>query len=55
MSQSEIIAPMLSYDEINKQAEDFLREHKRNEILPESLSLTANLTPLVTINVLLRN
>jgi hypothetical protein len=55
MSQSDIIAPILSYDDINKRAEDFLREHKRNEILPESLSLTANLTPLVTINVLLRS
>ncbi len=55
MSQSDIIAPILSYDDINKRAEDFLREHKRNEILPESLSLTANLTPLVTINVFLRN
>ena len=55
MSQGDIIAPILSYDDINKRAEDFLREYKRNEILPESLSLTANLTPLVRISVLLRN
>jgi hypothetical protein len=41
MSQSEIIAPMLSYDEINKQAEDFLREHKRNEILPVDIEAIA--------------
>ena len=45
MSLSDIIAPILSYDDINKRAEDFLREHKRNETLPESLSLTANLNP----------
>ena len=41
MSQSEIIAPMLSYDEISKQAEDFLREHKRNEILPVDIEAIA--------------
>jgi len=34
MSQSDITAPILSYDDINKGAEDFLKEHKRNEILP---------------------
>ena len=34
MSQSDITAPILSYDDINKRAEDFLKEHKRNEILP---------------------
>jgi Zn-dependent peptidase ImmA (M78 family) len=33
MSQSDIIAPILSYEDINKLAEDFLREHNRNEIL----------------------
>ena len=27
-----MIAPILSYDDINKRAEDFLREHKRNKI-----------------------
>jgi Zn-dependent peptidase ImmA (M78 family) len=34
MSQSDIIAPILSYDDINKRAEEFLREYKRNETLP---------------------
>lgn len=34
MSQSDITAPILSYDDTNKGAEDFLKEHKRNEILP---------------------
>jgi len=34
MSQSDIIAPILSYDDINKRAEDFLTKYKRNEILP---------------------
>jgi hypothetical protein len=34
MSQSDIIAPILSYDDINKRAEDFLREYNRNETLP---------------------
>jgi Zn-dependent peptidase ImmA (M78 family) len=34
MSQSNILAPILSYDDINKRAEDFLKKHKRNEILP---------------------
>jgi Zn-dependent peptidase ImmA (M78 family) len=41
MSQSEIIAPILSYDDINKRAEDFLREHKRNEILPVDIEAIA--------------
>jgi len=34
MIQSDILAPILSYDEINKHAEDFLREHNRHETLP---------------------
>jgi Zn-dependent peptidase ImmA (M78 family) len=34
MSRSNISAPILSYDEINKRAEDFLKEHKRNSTLP---------------------
>jgi hypothetical protein len=41
MSQNNIIAPILSYDEINKYAEDFLREHKRNEILPVDIEAIA--------------
>ena len=41
MSQSDIIAPILSYDDINKRAEDFLREHKRNEILPINIESIA--------------
>jgi len=41
MSQSDIIAPILSYDDINKRAEDFLREHKRNEILPVNIESIA--------------
>jgi Zn-dependent peptidase ImmA (M78 family) len=41
MSQSDITAPILSYDEINKRAEDFLREHKRNEILPVDIEAIA--------------
>jgi len=41
MSQSDIIAPILSYDDINKPAEDFLREHKRNEILPVDIEAIA--------------
>ena len=34
MIQSDITAPILSYDDINKRAEDLLREYKRNKILP---------------------
>ncbi len=34
MRQNNIIAPILSYDDINNRAEDFLREHKRNDTLP---------------------
>jgi hypothetical protein len=41
MSQSDIIAPILSYDDINKRAEDFLEEHKRNEILPVDIEAIA--------------
>ncbi len=41
MSQSDIIAPILSYDDINERAEDFLREHKRNEILPVDIEAIA--------------
>ena len=41
MSQSDITAPILSYDDINKRAEDFLREHKRNEILPVDIEAIA--------------
>ena len=41
MSQSDIIAPILSYDDINKRAEDFLREHKRNEVLPVNIESIA--------------
>jgi hypothetical protein len=41
MNHSEIIAPILSYDDINKQAEDFLKEHKRNEILPVDIEAIA--------------
>jgi Zn-dependent peptidase ImmA (M78 family) len=41
MSQSDIAVPILSYDEINKRAEDFLREHKRNEILPVDIEAIA--------------
>jgi len=41
MSQSDIIAPILSYDDINKRAEDFLGEHKRNEILPVDIEAIA--------------
>ncbi len=41
MSQSDIIAPILSYDDINKGAEDFLWGHKRNEILPVDIEAIA--------------
>jgi Zn-dependent peptidase ImmA (M78 family) len=41
MSQSDITAPILSYDDINKQAEGFLREYKRNEILPVDIEAIA--------------
>ena len=41
MSQGDIIAPILSYDDINKRAEDFLREYKRNEILPVDIEAIA--------------
>jgi Zn-dependent peptidase ImmA (M78 family) len=41
MSQSDIAVPILSYDEINKRAEDFLREHKRNDILPVDIEAIA--------------
>jgi Zn-dependent peptidase ImmA (M78 family) len=41
MSRSDIIAPILSYDDINKRAEDFLSEHKRNEILPVDIEAIA--------------
>ncbi len=41
MNQSDIIAPILSYEDINKLAEDFLREHNRNEILPVDIEAIA--------------
>jgi Zn-dependent peptidase ImmA (M78 family) len=41
MNQNDITAPILSYDEINKRAEDFLRKHKRNEILPVDIEAIA--------------
>ena len=41
MSQSDIIAPILSYDDINRHTEDFLRKHKRNEILPIDIEAIA--------------
>lgn len=34
MRQNNMIAPILSYEDINNLAEDFLREHKRADILP---------------------
>ena len=34
MQQNNVIAPVLSYEDINNRAEDFLREHKRNDTLP---------------------
>jgi len=51
MSQSEIIAPILSYDDINRHAEDFLRHVGDNRKGAKSnrggsLSIVANnLTP----------
>jgi Zn-dependent peptidase ImmA (M78 family) len=41
MSQGDITTPILSYDEINKRAESFLREHKRNETLPVDIEAIA--------------
>jgi len=41
MNQNDITAPILSYDEINKHAEDFLRKHKRNEIFPVDIEAIA--------------
>jgi hypothetical protein len=41
MRQSDIITPILSYEDINKRAEEFLREHKRNEILPVDIEAIA--------------
>jgi Zn-dependent peptidase ImmA (M78 family) len=41
MNQSDIVAPILSYDDINKRAEDFLRKLKRNEILPVDIETIA--------------
>jgi hypothetical protein len=41
MSRSDIIAPILSYDDINKRVEDFLREHERDEILPVDIEVIA--------------
>lgn len=41
MNQSDITAPILSYDDINKHAEDFLRKHKRNEIFPVDIEAIA--------------
>lgn len=34
MRQNNMTAPILSYEDINDLAEDFLREHKRADILP---------------------
>ena len=47
MSQSDIIAPILSYEDINKLAEDFLREHNRNEILPVDIEAIAAVMRMV--------
>jgi Zn-dependent peptidase ImmA (M78 family) len=41
MIQSDITAPILSYDDINKHAEDLLREYKRNKILPVDIEAIA--------------
>ncbi len=41
MSQSEIVAPILSYEDINKRAEDFLKEYRRNEVLPVDIEAIA--------------
>ena len=41
MSQSDITAPILSYDDINKRAEDFLKKHKRNDVLPVDIEAIA--------------
>jgi Zn-dependent peptidase ImmA (M78 family) len=41
MIQSDITAPILSYDDINKRAEDLLREYKRNKILPVDIEAIA--------------
>ena len=41
MIQSDITAPILSYDDINKHAEDLLREYKRNKIFPVDIEAIA--------------
>jgi Zn-dependent peptidase ImmA (M78 family) len=41
MIQSDITAPILSYDDINKRTEDLLREYKRNKILPVDIEAIA--------------
>jgi Zn-dependent peptidase ImmA (M78 family) len=41
MTQSDISAPILSYDDISKRAEDLLREYKRNKILPVDIEAIA--------------
>jgi len=41
MNQSDLTAPILSYDDINKRAEDFLREHKRDETFPVDIEAIA--------------
>jgi len=41
MTQSDVSAPILSYDDISKRAEDLLREYKRNEILPVDIEAIA--------------
>jgi len=41
MIQSDITAPILSYDDINKRAEDLLREYKQNKILPVDIEAIA--------------
>lgn len=41
MNQNDLTAPILSYDDINKHAEDFLRKHKRDETLPVDIEAIA--------------
>ena len=50
MSQSNIIAPILFYDDVNERAEGFLREHKRNEILPVDIEAIAEF--VLSLNIL---
>jgi Zn-dependent peptidase ImmA (M78 family) len=41
MQQNNIAAPILSYEDINKRAEDFLRNYKRSDILPVDIETIA--------------